>query len=171
MNFPKATSMILLLFISILLSSSNAAPRSKSLSIRLIKDFLSIQNRARAKIHMPPLIWDRRLARYANIYARKRKQDCLLKHSNGPYGENIFWGSGNKWSPVQAAASWVAEGRWYNRQSNSCTGGRECGHYTQIVWRRSKRIGCAKVTCFGGRGVFMTCNYDPPGNYIGEKPY
>jgi uncharacterized protein YkwD len=171
MWFPKVTSMILVFLLSILLSSCNAIPHPRSRSHRTIKDFLSLQNQARAAIHMPPLVWDRRLARYASMYARQRRQDCLLKHSNGPYGENIFWGSGSRWRPSQAAATWVSEGRWYNHQLNSCNAGKECGHYTQIVWKRSRRIGCARVTCSGGRGVFMTCNYDPPGNYIGEKPY
>ncbi|KAI7746706.1 hypothetical protein M8C21_023970 [Ambrosia artemisiifolia] len=100
---------------------------------------------------MPPLVWDTGLARYADLYARQRRQDCLLKHSNGPFGENIFWGSGDGWTPAQASMAWVAEQRWYRYGSNSCTGGRECGHYTQIVWKKTKKIGCARVTCFGGR--------------------
>ncbi|KAI3513948.1 hypothetical protein L1887_12194 [Cichorium endivia] len=172
MGLPAATSMMLAFLLTLLMSSSNAIhahPRSHSHNA--IKQFMTQQNRARAAIRMPPLSWDPRLARYATMYARQRRQDCLLKHSNGPYGENIFWGSGSRWSPSQAAATWVSEGRWYNHQLNSCNGGRECGHYTQIVWKRSRRIGCARVTCFGGRGVFMICNYDPPGNYVGEKPY
>ncbi|CAN1167523.1 Pathogenesis-related protein 1 [Linum perenne] len=35
----------------------------------------------------------------------------------------------------------------------------------------SSRIGCAKVACSGGRGTFVICNYNPPGNYVGQKPY
>ena len=58
-----------------------------------------------------------------------------------------------------------------NSWSNSCADEQECGHYTQIVWRTRRRIGCARVFFLGGRGGFMTCNYDPPGNYIGERPY
>ncbi|XWS52169.1 hypothetical protein CRYUN_Cryun11dG0043900 [Craigia yunnanensis] len=34
-----------------------------------------------------------------------------------------------------------------------------CGHYTQIVWKNTRRIGCARVICDNG-DVFMTCNYD-----------
>ncbi|KAF6138555.1 hypothetical protein GIB67_022589 [Kingdonia uniflora] len=120
---------------------------------------------------MSPLVWDSSLARYAEMYANQRRWDCELKHSNGPYGENIFWGSGNNWSAAQAATDWVWEGHWYNYWRNSCSEGQQCGHYTQIVWRKTRAIGCAKVVCFGGKGVFMTCNYDPPGNYIGERPY
>ncbi|GMI97549.1 hypothetical protein like AT4G25790 [Hibiscus trionum] len=137
----------------------------------LITQFLSPHNAARASIGMPPLVWNLRMARYAQWYANQRRQDCDLRHSNGPYGENIFWGSGNGWTPADAVASWVAESKWYDHGSNSCAGGQECGHYTQIVWSKTRGVGCAKVVCDGGKGVFMTCNYDPPGNFVGERPY
>ncbi|GMI89129.1 hypothetical protein like AT4G30320 [Hibiscus trionum] len=139
--------------------------------LSLVNQFMAPQNAARVAIRMRPLVWDARLARYAQWYANQRRKDCALRHSNGPYGENIFWGSGNGWTPSQAAVAWVSEKKWFNYWSNSCAGGQQCGHYTQIVWGRTKRIGCAKVVCDGRRGVFMTCNYDPPGNYIGERPY
>ncbi|KAK4415263.1 Pathogenesis-related protein PR-1 [Sesamum alatum] len=135
------------------------------------QQFLSVQNAARAALKLPPLVWDQKIARYAAWYANQRWADCELEHSNGPYGENIFWGSGNRWTAAQAAAAWVSERRGYNYWSNSCGYGQECGHYTQIVWRETRRMGCARVVCYGGKGVFMICNYDPPGNYIGERPY
>ncbi|KAD4179881.1 hypothetical protein R6Q59_023306 [Mikania micrantha] len=167
MWFPPIT---LAFFLGLLSSTTNAITNNKHVNENVINGFTSIQNQARATLRMPPLVWDPQLARYALLYAKQRQQDCLLKHSNGPYGENIFWGSGDGWSPAQAAAAWVAERRWYTYGSNSCNGP-ECGHYTQIIWKTSRRIGCARVICFQGRGVFMICNYDPPGNYIGEKPY
>ncbi|PKI53176.1 hypothetical protein CRG98_026437 [Punica granatum] len=48
--------------------------------------------------------------------------------------------------------------------------GKVCGHYTQVVWRNSVRLGCAKIRCITG-GTFIGCNYDPPGNFIGQQPY
>ncbi|XP_073271029.1 pathogenesis-related protein PR-1 [Primulina huaijiensis] len=156
---------IFLFIVTINCTRAAVAPQSNT------QQFLGPQNAARALLRLPPLVWDTKLAKYAAWYANLRRGDCELEHSNGPYGENIFWGSGNGWTPVQAANAWVAERRGYNYRSNSCANGMECGHYTQIVWRDTRRIGCARVVCYGGRGVFMTCNYDPPGNYIGEKPY
>lgn len=152
--------------ILLLLSSAAGAPRRSE-----AQQFLGAQNAARAALRLPPLVWDAKVARYAASYAAKRRFDCELEHSNGEYGENIFWGSGSGWTAAQAAAAWVSERRGYNYWSNTCAYGADCGHYTQIVWRGTRRVGCARVVCFGGRGVFMICNYDPPGNYMGEKPY
>ncbi|GFP89705.1 pathogenesis-related protein pr-1 [Phtheirospermum japonicum] len=155
------------ILISLCLTTSTNAGVPKNAA----RQFMGMQNAARAALGLPPLIWDQKLVQYARSYARQRREDCALEHSHGPYGENIFWGSGDGWTPAQAAAAWVAERREYNYWSNSCAFGQQCGHYTQIVWRDTKKIGCAKVVCDGGKGVFMICNYNPPGNYIGERPY
>lgn len=157
----------ILIFFFLTLTSCDAATNPPN----DVQQFLGLQNAARSALRLPPLVWDVKIARYAGWYANRRRADCALQHSNGPYGENIFWGSGNGWTAAQAAAGWVSERRGYNYWSNSCAYGQECGHYTQIVWRGTSRIGCARVVCYGGRGVFMICNYDPPGNYIGERPY
>lgn len=132
-------------------------------------DFLIPHNIARAELGLKSLKWDQSVASYAQWYANQRRGDCQLKHSNGPYGENLFWGSGVGWTPAQCVAAWVAEKPQYNYYTNSCNG--MCGHYTQIVWRNTRRVGCAMVVCDGGRGTFCVCSYDPPGNYVGLRPY
>jgi hypothetical protein len=47
------------------------------------------------------------------------------------------------------------------------------GHYTQVVWRDTRRVGCGMATCRQGEWTWrlLACNYDPPGNYMGQKPY
>ncbi|XP_050218706.1 pathogenesis-related protein PR-1-like [Mercurialis annua] len=167
------TTSIFLILISLATQSnaSTSIAHHKNAYFGTATEFLAPHNAARAALRMPPLIWDARLANYAQWYANQRRYDCELRHSNGPYGENIFWGSGDGWTPAQAVFDWITERKWYDYWSNSCYGGEECGHYTQIVWSRTRRIGCARVTCDDGRGVFMTCNYDPPGNFNGERPY
>ncbi|RVW29829.1 Pathogenesis-related protein PR-1 [Vitis vinifera] len=85
-------------------------------------------------------------------------------------GENIYWGNGDTWTPTDAVRAWADEEKYYRYATNTCEVGEICGHYTQIVWRNTRRIGCARVVCDSG-DVFMTCNYDPVGNYIGERPY
>ncbi|WCJ42402.1 CAP (Cysteine-rich secretory proteins Antigen 5 and Pathogenesis-related 1 protein) superfamily protein [Euphorbia peplus] len=66
----------------------------------LANQFLVPQNAARATVRLPPLQWDSRLAQYAQAYANVRRNDCALRHSQGPYGENIFWGSGTGYGPA-----------------------------------------------------------------------
>ncbi|KAJ1403691.1 Pathogenesis-related protein 1-like, SCP domain [Sesbania bispinosa] len=131
-------------------------------------DYVNAHNTARAQVGVPPLKWDETVAAYARQYASQRKGDCRLQHSGGRYGENLAWSSGDM-SGAEAVRMWVNEKANYDYNSNSCNG--VCGHYTQVVWRNSVRVGCAKVKCDNNRGTFITCNYDPAGNVIGQKPY
>ncbi|KAK7844461.1 basic form of pathogenesis-related protein 1 [Quercus suber] len=129
------------------------------------EDYLNAHNAARADVGVPSLTWDDTVAAYAQNYANQRIGDCNLVHSGGKYGENIAWGSADL-SGTDAVKMWVDEKANYDYNSNSCVGG-QCGHYTQVVWRNSVRLGCAKVRCNNG-GTFIGCNYDPPGNYVGN---
>ncbi|CAM8926688.1 unnamed protein product [Rhodiola kirilowii] len=139
-----------------------------SISQNSVKDYLAVHNAARAKVGVGPLSWNRTLAAYANKYAKSRLPVCELEHSQGPYGENLAQGYG-EFSKVDAAKMWIGEKPNYDHRSNKCVGG-ECLHYTQVVWRNTVSIGCARVRCKEGI-VFITCNYYPPGNYVGENPY
>ncbi|GAA0182618.1 hypothetical protein Leryth_025394 [Lithospermum erythrorhizon] len=133
------------------------------------RDFVALHNRARAEVGVQPMVWNKTVAAYAQNYANIRSADCNLEHSQGgPYGENIAYGSG-EFTAVDAGALWVGEKPLYNYNSNSCVGG-ECLHYTQVVWRDSTQLGCARVQCQNGY-YFVTCNYYPPGNYIGQRPF
>ncbi|KAJ8769797.1 hypothetical protein K2173_007657 [Erythroxylum novogranatense] len=114
-------------------------------------DYVQAHNAARAAV-----------AAFAQNYASQRVGDCGLVHSGGPYGENIAMSTGDL-SGTDAVKLWVDEKPFYDYGSNSCAEGKVCGHYTQVVWRNSVRIGCAKVRC-GNGGTFIGCNYDPPGN-------
>ncbi|KAL8540481.1 hypothetical protein ACS0TY_001931 [Phlomoides rotata] len=132
------------------------------------QDFLDAHNRARAEVGVQPLVWNDTVANYALQYARKRYADCKMEHSMGPYGENLAEGYG-RLSAVDAVGMWVSEKSCYDYKSNSCVGG-ECLHYTQVVWRDSLHLGCARLQCRNA-WLFVICDYDPPGNYIGQRPY
>ncbi|GFY90128.1 CAP (Cysteine-rich secretory proteins, Antigen 5, and Pathogenesis-related 1 protein) superfamily protein [Actinidia rufa] len=132
------------------------------------QDYLNAHNAARAEVNVGAMTWDNTVAAYAQNYANSRINDCNLVHSGGPYGENIAKGSGS-FTGTAAVNLWVAEKPNYDINSNSCVGG-ECLHYTQVVWRNSVRLGCARVQCANG-WWFVTCNYDPPGNVIGQRPF
>jgi len=135
--------------------------------------YLSAHNRARQAVGagIPNLAWSNNLQSYATNWATNRANTarCALSHSGGPYGENIFWSSGQS-TPAAAVNAWVDEKQFYNYASNSCASGKVCGHYTQVVWRNSQMVGCGSANCPGG-GTFVVCSYNPPGNFNGERPY
>ncbi|KAF9615165.1 hypothetical protein IFM89_022226 [Coptis chinensis] len=127
-------------------------------------------NSAREIVGVPPLEYEPLLARYARVYSNERRQDCKLIHSPGyGFGENLFWGQGLGWSAKNVVDAWVNEKKWYNYENNTCLG-KECTHYTQVIWRTTERIGCAQILCNNG-DTFITCEYYPPGNYIRARPY
>ncbi|KAK6253353.1 hypothetical protein QUC31_015073, partial [Theobroma cacao] len=130
--------------------------------------FLNVHNAARAAVGVQPMTWDNSVAVYAIDYANQRSNDCKLLHSGGPYGENLAMSTGNL-SATDAVEMWIDEKTDYDLKSNTCASGHTCGHYTQVIWATSTRLGCAKVGC-GHGGTFVVCNYDPPGNFVGERP-
>ncbi|CAN8288396.1 unnamed protein product [Cochlearia groenlandica] len=134
------------------------------------QDFLDTHNAARSQVGVANLVWDTTVATYALNYANSRKSDCNLVHSGGPYGENLAKGSSSTFSAISGVNLWVNEKPYYNYTSNSCIGGNQCLHYTQVVWRNSVKVGCARVQCTNS-WWFVACNYNPPGNYIGQYPY
>lgn len=142
---------------------------SHSTRSNTIQQFLAPHNSARAKLGLQPLKWSKKLARFASSWAEQRKGDCALMHSRSSYGENLFWGSGKDWKPKDAVAAWAEERMYYDHKSNRCVN-KDCLHYTQMVWKQSLKVGCAQIVCRSG-DTFITCNYDPHGNVIGQKPF
>lgn len=131
-------------------------------------------DKVRARVNVEGMVWSEELARYAQRWADKLKQGgCELQHRprSGPdaqkYGENIFSATGQTAEAAMVVETWAAELADYDAKRNRCKG--VCGHYTQIVWRNSKRLGCGVATC--GDTEVWVCNYDPPGNFLGQKPY
>ena len=130
--------------------------------------FVNEHNVARAAVGVGPITWNYSLAAYAQRYANTRIHGCDMEHSEGPYGENLAEGYGEM-TGAQAVKFWVTEKPNYDYASNKCVGD-ECGHYTQVIWRNSVHLGCARAKCTNG-WVFVICSYDPPGNYEDERPY
>ncbi|XP_022927847.1 basic form of pathogenesis-related protein 1-like [Cucurbita moschata] len=132
------------------------------------QDFVNAHNAARSRVGVGPVSWNYTLAAYAQTYANKKIGTCKMQHSYGPYGENLAEGYGEM-TAVEAVNFWVSEKKYYDHRLNRCVGD-ECGHYTQVVWRNTKHVGCARVKC-RNNWIFVICSYDPPGNYVGQLPY
>jgi uncharacterized protein YkwD len=135
---------------------------------------------------MPPLVWDARLEATAQVWANACVDAAaptgLIDHnplrSNGhPFsvGENIYAAYPGPASPLQAVVLWVNERVDYNLADNTCTLGKACGHYTQVVWANTRRVGCARSYCPAlaaeGWPSSIVCDYGPAGNVIGQRPY
>lgn len=124
--------------------------------------FLEIHNRERKTLGVEPLEWDYNLARIASDYARKLHSMNRLQHSNSEYGENLFWGSDESFTMADAAKSWLSEKKYL--KSNYYEP--KAGHYTQMIWQKTKRVGAGIYR--GKNGTYVVANYDPPGNIIGK---
>ncbi|BFG15659.1 hypothetical protein CerSpe_019330 [Prunus speciosa] len=133
-------------------------------------DFVKPHNAARAAVGLDPLTWNESLADSAKNYANQRGGDCNLVHSNSSFGENLANSTAGDYTATLAVDLWVAEKADYDYNTNTCAPEKQCGHYTQVVWRDTRFVGCAKVPCANG-GSYFICHYDPTGNYVGEKPY
>jgi uncharacterized protein YkwD len=145
--------------------------------------WLDAQNAVRASVQpapatpLPPLSWSADAATVAQAWA----DHCVYQHNanRGQRGENIAANAPPSTRTLQNIVSlWAGEASDYDYASNTCTAGRDCGHYTQIVWRNTSRVGCAHRVCAsnspfpqGGSWEFWVCDYEPPGNWLGQKPY
>lgn len=147
------------------------------------RQVINTHNKFRKRHGLSSLRWSNELASYAQEWANtlKNTNACRMRHrANNPYGENLSWASAVSWSDgkrsIQQVTSkdivndWGNEDKWYNYQRNSCQQGRQCGHYTQMVWKDTTEVGCAVAICKDLSQVWV-CNYNPPGNYVGKRPY
>ncbi|KAG0275787.1 hypothetical protein BGZ96_003619 [Linnemannia gamsii] len=120
---------------------------------------LDTHNAYRALHGSPPLTWNAEAADFGNNWI----QACQFKHSDGNYGENLAYGYDDFKSAIDAWYNEVSEYNYNNPGFSSAT-----GHFTQVVWKSTSSVGCAKKDCSGSIRTIYICNYDPPGNYQGQ---
>ena len=134
----------------------------------LARDMLAAHNAVRKPLRLAPFSWSSKLATTAQSWADDLLRRGQFFHRPHPsYGENLFEINGGRVTPEEVVHDWTAESEDYDYPSNRCRS--VCGHYTQIVWRSTYEVGCA-VARGGGREVWV-CEYSPPGNVVGQKPY
>lgn len=138
---------------------------------------LAAQNRERIELGLQPLSWNNALARSAQKWADYLASTGRFEHAPenraSPEGENLWAGTKGYYSIEAMVDAWVREKQFFRPgvfPNNSTTGRVEdVGHYTQIVWRATTEVGCAKAT--GTREDILVCRYAEAGNYIGDRPF
>ena len=176
------------LFIAIVfLLSLFSLGRSQAQPQALQQSMLAAHTPVRISHKLQPLTWSSELAQNAQQWAQHlAAHGCKMQHRQHAgkarlqVGENIYWGSPVTWSDgrrevqsiesADVVSAWADEVHDYHYASNTCKAGKQCGHYTQVVWRDTKQVGCGMSLC-PDQGQIWVCNYDPPGNWVGEKPY
>ncbi|XP_069569287.1 GLIPR1-like protein 1 [Brachyistius frenatus] len=155
---------------------------------KFVDECVQEHNRARSAVsptasNMLSMTWDEGLAITARAWARKcvfehniHLKDVRRVHPTFPsVGENI-WAGSQAFSATAAIELWVNEEQNYNYRKNACT--HACGHYTQVVWASSYKVGCAVQLCKDGVSglgtsemAIFVCNYATAGNMNGAQPY
>ncbi len=140
------------------------------------RQLLASHNRARAEVGIAPVVWSSTLAIYAQEWANHLGSTSgRMEHRphwgkwKQEHGENLFIGTAGYYGLADAVAAWEREKWVYDGRAVDESNVHAFGHYTQLIWRNTRRIGCAKVECAGN--VIVVCNYDPPGNVLGQTPY
>eukprot|EP01060_Flectonema_neradi_P034215 TRINITY_DN593_c2_g1_i1.p1 TRINITY_DN593_c2_g1~~TRINITY_DN593_c2_g1_i1.p1 ORF type:complete len:462 (+),score=89.31 TRINITY_DN593_c2_g1_i1:63-1388(+) len=138
---------------------------------------IQIHNSFRSYHGACPLTYDDTIADYA-LTSSGFQQTCTtgtLKHNNPPQysggklGENLAMSGGTKdvhnFDPADSVMNWYCDEEpcWsYASSSESDT----TGHFTQVVWKESTKVGCG--LCQIGTGslmnVYLICNYEAAGN-------
>ncbi|XP_033760165.1 cysteine-rich venom protein ophanin-like isoform X2 [Pecten maximus] len=119
--------------------------------------------------NMRTMSWDDEVA----MIAQKWAENCQFGHDDSysryipgrfTVGQNIAIGQ-TSWTNAMDA--------WHSEVSAFTLGGSNVfsnvGHYTQIVWAETSKLGCGFAICSGSR--FYVCNYSPAGNLDYNNPY
>ena len=134
---------------------------------------LQMHNHYRARHSASPLTISQRLNHIAQGYADHLAATGKFEHSgnklgNESTGENLYmqWISFGK-VPVSArdaAKSWYDEIKLYNFRHPQYS--EETGHFTQMIWKSTQRLGVGYALSSDGREVYVVTNYYPAGNII-----
>ncbi|CAL4133678.1 unnamed protein product, partial [Meganyctiphanes norvegica] len=132
--------------------------------------------------NMRQLEWDDELARKAQNHA----DQCIFGHddrdnrrvSRFSVGQNLYTRSTSNFdSEVEwgrAIKEWYSEVKDFSPNSiNPYQFNSGVGHYTQMVWADTYKIGCGYTFYKEGRWhkKLYTCNYGPAGNFLNQDMY
>ncbi|MCG6120676.1 MAG: CAP domain-containing protein, partial [Blastomonas sp.] len=85
----------------------------------------------------------------------------------------LWMGTRGAYSHAEMAGSWVDEQHLYDGgtvdQAISTGTFGDIGHYTQIIWRGTRQVGCAIAS--NSQDDYLVCRYLPAGNVMGASPF
>ena len=144
-------------------------PRAE-LAMRLV----GAHNQIRSAAAVRPTAWDAELAASADAYAAELAQSDKFAHSAGTsrpgQGENLWRGTRGGFTIERMVSDWGSEKRMFRagRFPNVSTTGRweDVGHYTQIIWADTLRVGCAVRASRSYE--YLVCRYAQSGNVFGQ---
>lgn len=143
----------------------------------LASRILDTHNTERDRLRLPRLKWNPHLEREAAEWARSLGRSGVLQHADGRQrngtGENLWMGTAGAWKVETMVGMFLDERKHYRHGAFpdvSRTGNwADVGHYTQIVWRDTREVGCAVATERGND--VLVCRYWPAGNVWGAKAF
>ena len=157
-------------------SAMKGGSAGSRLTAQEVRQLLAAHNAARAEVGTSPLVWSESLALYAQEWADHLASTIRrLEHRphsgkwKQKHGENLFMGTVGYYGVANAVAAWENEKHAYHGQAIEMSNFYAYGHYTQLVWKNTRTLGCARAQ--GGGNMIVVCNYDPPGNIVGHTPY
>ncbi|XP_060977955.1 GLIPR1-like protein 1 [Dama dama] len=168
------------------LVASKSPPKVPSITNEtFIAECVRFHNEARTNVSPPAanmkyMSWDEALAKTAEAWAKR----CKFNHNSCSTqvfkchptfqlaGENLWLGPLTASVTKFAVDMWYDERKFYDFNTKSCS--KICGHYTQVVWASSFKVGCAVAICpnLGSPDTALfVCNYALVGNYPNVSPY
>jgi hypothetical protein len=150
-------------------SSTMTIPPATMFGMRVV----AIHNQLRFAEGIGPIMWDRSLAAAADSYAQQLATGGSWGHSPNSLregqGENLWMGTRGAFSVDQMIGAWASERSMFRRgafpQVSRTGNWHDVGHYTQMIWPRTTRVGCAIRS--SSRNDYLVCRYSPGGNVMG----
>lgn len=157
------------------LAACSSAPALPAATPTFAAQLLQAHNLERRELGAAPLLWDARLAAAADAYARELARTGHWGHAPAHQrigqGENLWMGTRGYFTAERMVAEWASGKRLFEpgifpnvSRSGNWT---DVGHYTQIVWPATTRIGCSLRS--SAEWDYLVCRYSAPGNTMGQR--
>lgn len=170
--------------------ATEAASTTSAASASSATDFDSTclyhHNVHRANHSAPDVTYDSGLAASAQVLSDRCSNAHDVTINGGGYGQNIasYGSTGDSSLAIDTLIASVITNMWYNGeaalydsfygQANPTDNFENWGHFSQVVWKSTTKIGCGATLCapgtiFDGLSTwFAVCNYETAGNVAGE---